>query len=147
MKKNEFFYTCLIVLTVYSFSFKNEHMKESKVSKNTTIRTNPCEKYDFKKMLDYSDTNYKEDKVAEPVTIVDLVNSDSNEKNISLLLSSQKISFVIQRSKGWSSNYLFIQVSKKDENQVREIISCASEANIIKVQKNIKIRGQNNNEK
>ena len=139
MIKISIFWEILVLLLIQSCN--SQIMKKNKVVNTNSLQVES--KFNLPDMLQYTGSLFLNDSILNPIQIADLENTDSNEHNISLLLSYESIPYKIERSKGWSSNYLFLLISQQNEKKVREIIMQAVMEGVITLKKDYRIRGKN----
>lgn len=93
--------------------------------------------YDFPKLLKYPGPSYRLD--APPpaaVSLLDFRNSDRNERNIAILLSSQSIPFHIDRPQaGWSQPKLrmIVMVPPESAGRAQALLMAAAEQSLVDV--------------
>ena len=93
--------------------------------------------YDIIHLLKYSGPSFlQQEPVADGIALLDYRNTNENEKNISILLSSQGISFHIERPKlGWTGTQLrlIVTVPRNQFRQAEAILDAAAKSSVLDV--------------
>ena len=91
--------------------------------------------YDIARLLEYDGpSSLQTEPIADGVSLLDYMNTDENERNISTLLSSQGISFNIERPQyGWAGvkTRLILTVPRAQHPQAEAILSAAVEQSVV----------------
>jgi hypothetical protein len=91
--------------------------------------------YDIARLLEYNGPGFRQkEPIADGVSLFDYVNTDENERNISILLSSQGIPFNIERPEhGWAGvkTRLILTVPRTRQPQAEAILSAAVEQSVV----------------
>jgi hypothetical protein len=96
--------------------------------------------YDVVRLLEYSGpSSRQQDPSADGVVLLDYRNTDENERNISILLSSQGIRFHIERPKyGWTGTRIrmLVTVPSSECQRAEAILAAAVKASVVDVVEN-----------
>ena len=93
--------------------------------------------YDITRLLQYAGPSLRQQEpIADGVSLLDYRNSDENERNISILLSSQGIPFNIERPKlGWTGTQIrmVVTIPKSQTRQAEAILTAATQAKVVEI--------------
>ncbi len=110
-----------------------EIMSYNKQSEDEPISTD----LDIIHLLQYNGPSFmQQNPITNGVTLLDYRNTDENERNISLLLSSQGIPFQIERPKyGWTGTRIrmIVTVPRSKLQQAEAILSAAAQSLVVDV--------------
>jgi|SRR6185369_4836373 len=90
--------------------------------------------YDIQGLLKYSGPDFRQREQIDGVTLFDFKNTDENERNISLLLSSQEIRFNIERPQlGWTGTEvrMLITVPVDQADRTTVLLDAAVNAGVV----------------